>query len=245
MVLGYGDSRRRVGCRIGCHLGDTPIQDQHFAERPDHDILRLEIAVDDPVGMSERDRLADALEDSEPLGKARGGVEVFIQSSPFDPLHDVVHAAIGERADVVHGNDAGVFQAGDDAGLAEHAVDGFLVEHSVADDFKGHGTSQGAILSQIYRSHSPLADPLGDAIARVVGRVVLDDVPQVIEREVIQRAGHEVVPKTRRASSRNSSSLAVSSRSTSKTQRRKLRRAQARKLVTCVTGKLNSAASWS
>ena len=46
-------------CR--CH---APVQHQHFPELPQHDVLRFQVAMNDPVRVRECHRLADAQEDS-------------------------------------------------------------------------------------------------------------------------------------------------------------------------------------
>src|SRR5207244_263306 len=66
---------------------------------------------------------------------------------------------------------------------------------------------------------------------------------ETLERAVIQ-AGHTApFPSSARASSRNSSSLAVNSRITSRTIRRSSRRTRNKRLVTSVTGTPNRCAS--
>src|SRR5262249_54233890 len=42
----------------GEELGESPVHDLHFAEDPDHDVARLEVAVNHPLTVGIRDRLA-------------------------------------------------------------------------------------------------------------------------------------------------------------------------------------------
>ena len=58
---------RRRGVRGGFFFQapvarQAPIEDDDLAEGAEHDVLRLEIAMDDAARVRERDRLADALE---------------------------------------------------------------------------------------------------------------------------------------------------------------------------------------
>ena len=46
-------------------LGQPPIHDLDFAESADHDVGRLEVSVDDTVGVGVADRLAHGLEDGQ------------------------------------------------------------------------------------------------------------------------------------------------------------------------------------
>ena len=54
---------RPSGGPVAEHLGQPPVHDLHLAERPDHDVGRLQVAVDHAVGVGVGHRLADLLED--------------------------------------------------------------------------------------------------------------------------------------------------------------------------------------
>jgi hypothetical protein len=47
---------------------------------------------------------------------------VLIETQALDKFHGVEYAAVGESANVVHGNDAGMFELREDAGFAKQAV---------------------------------------------------------------------------------------------------------------------------
>src|SRR5215208_740719 len=66
VVAGF---RPLLSWRMGPHLGHPPVHHQHLAEGPHHHVLRLEVPVDDAVGMGESHGFTDALEGAEPLGQ--------------------------------------------------------------------------------------------------------------------------------------------------------------------------------
>gem|GEM_PF-4482665 len=46
-------------------LGNAPVHDQDLTELADHDVLRLQVAVDDVAGVREGQRVADFAKDGE------------------------------------------------------------------------------------------------------------------------------------------------------------------------------------
>ena len=53
----------RVTWGAGQHLGQPPVHHLYFAVRPDHNVRRLQVAVDDIPTMGKCERLADLSED--------------------------------------------------------------------------------------------------------------------------------------------------------------------------------------
>ena len=78
--------RRRRGrvappvARLPAVLRDAPVHHQHLAERPHHDVLGLQVAVDHAVGVGEGDRLADAQEEAQPLARAAASRTMRVQA---------------------------------------------------------------------------------------------------------------------------------------------------------------------
>lgn len=68
------------------------------------------VAVQHAARMRERDGITNAKKDSETIGYGFHVCEVFVQPLALDKFHGVENAAIGERPDVVHGNDAGMLE---------------------------------------------------------------------------------------------------------------------------------------
>ena len=87
----------------------------------DHDVRRLQVAVDDPVGVGVGDRLADLLEHRhEPaaVGRRVGPVlEQVVEGAALDQLHGQERPAVGQGADLVDRRDAGVLELAGDPGL--------------------------------------------------------------------------------------------------------------------------------
>jgi hypothetical protein len=55
----------RLGRRAGQHIGEPPVHDLDLAEGAHQDVARLEVAVDDPLAVRVRHRLARLLKDAQ------------------------------------------------------------------------------------------------------------------------------------------------------------------------------------
>jgi hypothetical protein len=129
--------RRR---RLADHLRQPPVHDERLAERADHDVRRLQVAVDDPLRVRVADRLADGgealqqLPQGDPPGVAgrrrvRGPavgaglavepVDDLAERRPGDEPHGVARppVAVGDEAE--DGDHAGVVEPGGDPGLGD------------------------------------------------------------------------------------------------------------------------------
>ena len=128
--VGLGDGRLVVRGRLGLaargqSLGEPPVHHLHFAEGPDHDVGRLQVAVDDPVGVGVADRLAELLEDgqeSPPVVAGVGAVlEEVLEGAALDQLHGQKRPAVGQGAQFMDGGDARVLELSGDVGLGAEA----------------------------------------------------------------------------------------------------------------------------
>ncbi len=165
-----------------------------------------------------------------------------IQPAAAHELHDVEGRAVGQGPDVVDGDHPRVLERGEDAGLAMEPAREIAGIGAGAQDLQGDVALQLAVVRAIDDSHPAAADLLPQLVpsARVLRRP--GDPEEVVDRRVGQR--HEALrPRRRRASSANSSSLAVRARRVSSMAARNSRRADASRLVTWVGGTPNSAAS--
>ena len=112
-----GRPRQRHLC-LGDRPGDAEVGDLDPAVGPDQDVARLDVAVDEPAGMSGGEGLRDAGPDPGDLPRvertapAQDRREVL----PVDQLHDDVRAA-RVLAEVVDGDDVGVAERGRRLGL--------------------------------------------------------------------------------------------------------------------------------
>lgn len=209
----------------------TPIHHQHFAEVAEHHVLRLEIAVDDAVGMSEGDRFADAQENAQQLG--RRSLQ-FIETPPAHELHGVPEAPIRQQPDVVQRHDPGMFEPGDGPGLGAHPLDGILGSQLAGQHLDGNAAVQLDVLRFIDDAHPAASELVLDAVARSAEIWELGDGPEMSDC-VVGEPGHTSTPRSDRTSARYSLSEAVASRNTSRTIARKRRRIAARPLVTLVS----------
>ena len=95
-------------------LRQPPVHHLHLAERADHHVRRLQVAVDDAPGVGVGHRLADGLEDGEKAGEVvRGRLALRQQRRQRPPLHQLhreIGPAVGERAQLVDRHDAGMLE---------------------------------------------------------------------------------------------------------------------------------------
>jgi hypothetical protein len=70
----HAGRRRRLRRRpaLGLYLGQAPVHELHLAEGADHHVGRLQVAVDHPLAVRVRHRLADRLEDGQEARKVVG-----------------------------------------------------------------------------------------------------------------------------------------------------------------------------
>ena len=114
-------ARRAPGRGAGQHLGQPPVHDLDLAEGADHDVGRLQVAVDHAPAVGEADRLADLRERlQEP--RLVGRLQFGGQGLPGDQFHGQEGGAVGQRPQGVDRRDARVRQPGRDLRLADEAV---------------------------------------------------------------------------------------------------------------------------
>src|SRR5262249_41659688 len=105
--VSFDRGRKEIGGG-GENLRKAPVHDQNFAERADHDVGRLEIAVKHAAGVRESDGVADPKEYAKTIGDGSDGSKVLVEALTLDEFHGVEDATVGESADVMNGNDAGM-----------------------------------------------------------------------------------------------------------------------------------------
>jgi hypothetical protein len=107
---------------LGQHLGEAPVHHLHLAERPHHGVGRLQVAVDDPLGVGVRQRLRHLQRDGQETRPIRHRVGPLAQEHRQRLALDQLHGEerpITEAADVVDGHHAGVLQLPADLRLLE------------------------------------------------------------------------------------------------------------------------------
>ena len=114
-VAGRTDGLERPGRHLGRHVGgrpshaarladlvgfdetgrrqcDPPVHHQHFAEVAEHDVFRLQIAVDDAARVGKGHRVGDVHQDVEVLGERLGEDDVR-PGCPSHTLHGIEELA--------------------------------------------------------------------------------------------------------------------------------------------------------
>jgi hypothetical protein len=117
---GPGRGEERAGLHLVRRLRDPEVGDLHAPVRRDHQVLGLEVAVDDPVLLGEREPGEQPLEHAADL-RERQVPDERPQRAALDVLHrDVGRPVVLEV--VVHGDDVRVAQGAGDARLAQEPL---------------------------------------------------------------------------------------------------------------------------
>ena len=136
----------------GQDLGQAPVHHLHLAEGADHDVGRLEVAVDHAAGVGVGHGLGDGLEDRQEPGAVVVGLLAVLQQLgkrvPLDQLHGEEGPEVGEGAQLVDRHDARMLELAADLGLLdEPAHHGGVVAEVVAESLQrladGRGPGRG------------------------------------------------------------------------------------------------------
>jgi hypothetical protein len=106
---------------------EAPVHDHRLAERADEDVVRLQVAVDDPLPVRVRDRLGhrdEVGEEREARGEGGGVAEDGLQRAALDELHGVEGPPLRPVPGLVDGHDGRVLQARGHERLADEAAGG-------------------------------------------------------------------------------------------------------------------------
>lgn len=185
--------------------GEPPIKDEDFAERADHDVGRFQIAMEDPARVRERDDIADAIEQPQPVGQRWQPAHTIGQTDARHQPHRVEATPIGEPPVFVNRDDAGVFQAGEHFGFARQA---FLVNGAgQRGDLDGYLALELPIARAKDRAHAAAPDLLDQLVARSTEIGPVGDLLQVPRGRIRNPDHGGEIPSRSRASARNSSSV--------------------------------------
>ena len=198
------DREERVG--LAQHLRQPPVHDLDHPERPDHDVRRLEVAVNHPLAVRVGDGLANLEEDGEEVGQVgrsvRAAAEDLLQRLAAHQPHDEERPVVGGHAQFVDRDDPGVLQPAGDPGLFQKPADDFgLPLVFLQEDLdRGHALELD-VPHLVDDAHAPAADHPPDEVpagrvhrrervgggirtgfdggpgARIVRRVLAEDVP--------------------------------------------------------------------
>ncbi len=146
------------------HFRESPIHHEHFAEIPDHNVLRLEIAMDHAIAVREGDGVADLLKNGEQnaqrvsfdrgLGPLSHKVQRFLQGDPAHEFHRVIELAVLTDTQFMDRNDIGVLELAGDSRLCDetHEIIGAV---PIAHHFHRHLALDARLVSVEDRAHAP------------------------------------------------------------------------------------------
>jgi hypothetical protein len=166
-VLRGADDRgglRHGHAGVAHRTGDAEVHDLDLAGAGQHDVGRLDVAVDDARPVAVLQRLEDA--DGHlhgPLGQQLApGVQQLAQGRAVDVLHHDVRdrdAVDVVLAGVVHGDDRGVVERGGRLGLpAETGLEGRIAGKVHPQRLHGDRTAQAGVMGEVHLGHATTAE---------------------------------------------------------------------------------------
>ena len=147
--------------------GNAKISDLDAAVLEDHNIMGLNVPMDDATVMGMIQRTGDLHGEMQSLPPVEAGLllKVLLQGDSFDELHDD-KVCICRTGHIVNADDVGVGQHGDRLRLRVEATVEFLVlGELVLQHLHRYQTVQAMIQRLIYHRHTADADHLHDLIA--------------------------------------------------------------------------------
>ncbi len=169
-ALGLGHVRRvESPARVICHLGQTEVENLGGSARGHKDICRLDVAVDDALGMRGIERLGDVNADREQLLHLQRTIaDEMLQRLAFQILHDDV-GLIAFFADVINGADVGMIQGRRGLGLTPEAAERCGVASDIfRKEFQGDETMQARVFGLVNHAHPATTELLDHSVVRDV-----------------------------------------------------------------------------
>ena len=170
--VGGGAQHRAALCDAGLLVlvglaGEAEVHDDGFVLRVDHDVVGLEVAMHDLVGVGVFECECQLADEDCNLSFALQflGTDVVREGAAVDVGHrDVVRAL--DFTDVVHRADVCVPEHGGGTGFTEEALDELLVV-AIAElgNFQGDFAVEFGIVGEIDRTHGAFAKTLLDSVA--------------------------------------------------------------------------------
>ncbi len=171
-------------------LRQAPVHQLHLAERADHDVRRLQVAMDHPpgvrIGRGLRHRLEDAQEPRTVRRHAPPRVQEGGERVALDQLHAEERPPVGERAQLIDRHDPRVLELAADLRLLDEPPDDLgVAPQVVAQDLDRHVAAEvgvAALQNLPHPSARDLAvDPVADRLVRL-RRARTDDRPVHLAR---------------------------------------------------------------
>jgi hypothetical protein len=184
-----GRARRHFGARLdrahrlagaGLHLREAEVQD-HGLPPPGHeDVRRLDVAVDDPLGVGGVESVGELDAEIEQRVVLRGSRRDAVpEGLALEPLHADEGLAL-VLADVVDGADVRVVEGGSGPGLALESLPGLAVgEQAFREELEGDAAPEPRVLGLVDDAHASAAElpehaVVGDRPADHVASYMLD-----------------------------------------------------------------------
>ena len=159
------------------HLGQAPVHDLDLAEAADHDVRRLQVAVDHAPRVGVGHRLADLLEDREEshpvLVRAPARRQQRRQGAAPDQLHRDEQPAVGEPAQLVDRDDPRVLELAADLRLLDEPADHLgVVAVLLPDHLDGQVAAEVEVAALEDRAHPAPGELADELVARRLAREV-------------------------------------------------------------------------
>ena len=149
-----------AGCEalVPQQFSQAKIEDFGLSARSKEDVGRLDIAMNDALGVRSRQRVRNLNTHIEQLVDVHGfAPDTLPQALPLQLFHDDERMAV-MILDFVDGADAGVIQQGRGASLALEALHGFAIAGEVVGEkFYGHVAAQPCVFRLIDHAHATAA----------------------------------------------------------------------------------------
>ena len=197
-----GDRATALGALDGRldDLRQPPVEHVHLAEIADHDVVGLEVAVDDAARVRELDGETHAGERREqlvarPLAHGRRDAAVQLADDLFERLaehaaHREVRAAVRVASEVVHRHDRRMLELTLDARLADEARASVQLAAPLRADHLHRDVATDAVIgAEVHLAHSPFAEPVADLVAPGGGLEVVHGLARGVAR-IARRARH-------------------------------------------------------
>src|ERR1041384_1370677 len=153
---------------------------------------------------------------------------ILVKAAAAHILHRIKDPAVRKCSDVVNRNDSGMFEPGNDLCFTNHATAQFVSDIGCVKNLDCYKPIELTIFSEVDCSHPSASKLFHKCVLRRAEVRLADERAQVVQPVIREPLHFNSTPSSERASVRNSSSVAVISRSFSRTMRRKSRRAAAR-----------------
>ncbi len=178
ITVGSGASDLLLSLASAEDLAEAPVHHEHLAERADHDVGGLQVAVEHAAGVGVGHglrRLLEHLEEVPALVRDVGSCpEERGQRAALDQLHREVRTPVRLKAYAVDRNDAGVLELGPDLRLLDEAGDDLRIGREfLAQHLQRDVAAQILVAPLVDDAHAAPRDLAHDAVPAVFCRALL------------------------------------------------------------------------